>query len=103
MSAAARRTLWCRITIPRTGRQIFAPSIAQSNRNSEHLSRLLRELANTSICLREIGFGNWNYSGCVEPLRAAIEFGACLRDTAGAYSTPIITGRALQSECDPTH
>jgi len=64
------------------GRRIFAPSITQSRGNSEHLSTLLRELANTSICLPEIGFANWNYSGCVEPLRAAIGYGACLIDTA---------------------
>jgi hypothetical protein len=50
--------------------------------NSEHFSTVLRELVNTSICLPEIGFGNWNYSGCVEPLRAASEYGACLIDTA---------------------
>ena len=32
---------------------------------------LLRELANSGIRLPEIGFGTWNYSGGVEPLRAA--------------------------------
>lgn len=41
------------------GRRIFAPSITQSRGNSEHLSTLLRELANTSIRLPEIGFANW--------------------------------------------
>ena len=78
LSAASRRKIWCRIAIPKTGRQlhrrlvgrsrrewparrIFAPSIAQSNRNSEHLSTILGELANT-ICLPEIGLGNWEPS-----------------------------------------
>ena len=51
--------------------RIFAPSIAQPYRNSEHLSTLLRELANTGIRLPEIGFGTWN-----------CRYGACLIDTA---------------------
>ena len=38
-------------------------SITESRGNSEHFSTLLRELANTSICQPEIGFGTWNYSG----------------------------------------
>jgi hypothetical protein len=54
---------------------IFAPSLLQPRGNTEHLSKVLRELANTRICLPKIRFGTWNYSGDVEPLRAAIEYG----------------------------
>ncbi len=42
----------------------------------------------------------WNYSGCVEPLRAAIEYGACLIDTAGAYGTEEIVGQAIEGQRD---
>ncbi len=81
-------------------RRSFAPSISQPRGKSEHISTLLRELADTVFCLLEIGFGNWNYSGCVEPLRAAIEYGACLIDTAGEYGTEEIVGRAIRDQRD---
>ena len=58
--------------------------------------QLQRELANTSIYLPEIGFGNWNFSGCVEPLRAAIEHGACFIDTAGEYGAEAIAGKTIE-------
>ena len=61
---------------------------------------LLRELANSGIRLPEIGFGTWNYSGGVEPLRAAIECGAGLIDTAEAYGTEEIVGRAIEGQRD---
>jgi diketogulonate reductase-like aldo/keto reductase len=61
---------------------------------------LLRELAKTGIRLPEIGFGTWNYSGGVEPLRAAIEYGACLIDTAEAYGTEEIVGQAISGRRD---
>ncbi len=61
---------------------------------------LLRELANSGIRLPEIGFGTWNYSGGVEPLRAAIECGAGLIDTAEAYGTEEIVGRAIKGQRD---
>jgi len=57
---------------------------------------LLRELANSGIRLPEIGFGTWNYSGGVEPLRAAIECGARLIDTAESYGTEEIVGEAIK-------
>jgi diketogulonate reductase-like aldo/keto reductase len=60
----------------------------------------LRELANSDIRLPEIGFGTWNYSGGVEPLRAAIEYGACLIDTAEAYGTEEIVGKAIKGQRD---
>jgi diketogulonate reductase-like aldo/keto reductase len=40
----------------------------------------------------EIGFGTWNYKRGVEPLWAAMQYGACLIDTAEAYGTEEIVG-----------
>src|SRR6266481_6021749 len=79
---------------------MFAPSIANPREKSEHLSMLLRGLANTGLRLPEIGFGTWNYSGGVKPLRAAIEYGACLIDTAEAYGTEEIVGKAIEGQRD---
>jgi diketogulonate reductase-like aldo/keto reductase len=61
---------------------------------------LLRELGNSGFRLPEIGFGTWNYGGGVEPLRAAIEYGACLIDTAEAYGTEEIVGKAIKGHRD---
>ncbi len=60
----------------------------------------LRELGNSGIRLPEIGFGTWNYGGGVEPLRAAIEYGACLIDTAEANGTEEIVGQAIKGQRD---
>jgi diketogulonate reductase-like aldo/keto reductase len=57
---------------------------------------LLGELANSGIRLPEIGFGTWNYRGGVEPLRAAIECGARMIDTAESYGTEEIVGEAIK-------
>jgi len=57
---------------------------------------LLRELANSGIRLPEIGLGTWNYCGGIEPHRAAIEYGACLIDTAVAHGTEEIVGEAIK-------
>jgi len=54
------------------------------------------KLVNSGIRLPEIGFGTWNYSGGVEPLRAAIECGARLIDTAEAYGTEELVGKAIK-------
>lgn len=99
-SSTGQKARWQAPAVEWLARRIFALSITQSRGNSEHLSTHLRELANTSICLPEIGFANQNYSGCVEPLRAAIEYGACLIDTAGEYGTEEIVGRAIQDQRD---
>src|SRR5712664_2689499 len=61
---------------------------------------LLREFGNTGIRLPQIGFGTWNYSGGVEPLRVSIENGACLIDTAEAYGTEEIVGEAIKGQRD---
>ncbi len=57
-------------------------------------------MADTGICQPKIRFGTWNYSGGVEPLRAAIECGAGLIDTAEAYGTEEIVGRAIKGQRD---
>jgi hypothetical protein len=74
-SSTGQKARWRAAPIERPARGIFASSLLQPRGNSEHLSTVLRELANTRICLPEIRFGTWNYSGDVEPLRAAIEYG----------------------------
>jgi len=61
---------------------------------------LLRELGNSGIRLPEIGFGTWNYCGGVEPLRAAIAYGACLIDTAEVYGTEETVGKAIKGQRD---
>src|SRR6267142_279452 len=67
-----------------------------TSETSEHLSALLKEQANPGIRLPEIGFGTWNYREGVEPLRAAIECGARLIDTAESYGTEVIVGEAIK-------
>src|SRR5216683_2146669 len=67
-----------------------------SSEKIEHLSAPSKEQANLSIRLPEIGFGTWNYRGGVEPLRAAIECGARLIDTAESYGTEEIVGEAIK-------
>jgi len=67
-----------------------------SSEKIEHLSTLSKEQANRGIRLPEIGFGTWNYRGGVEPLRAAIECGARLIDTAESYGTEEIVGEAIK-------
>jgi diketogulonate reductase-like aldo/keto reductase len=67
-----------------------------TSEKSEHLSSLSKEQDNPSIRLPEIGFGTWNYHGGVEPLRAAIECGARLIDTAESYGTEEIVGEAIK-------
>jgi diketogulonate reductase-like aldo/keto reductase len=60
----------------------------------------LREVAKAGRPLLEIGFGTWNYTGGVEPLLAAIERGPCLIDTAEAYGTEEIVGKAIRGRRD---
>lgn len=56
----------------------------------------LKRLGNSSAWLPEIGFGTWNYSGGVAPLRAAIERGAYLIDTAETYGSEPVVGEAIR-------
>jgi diketogulonate reductase-like aldo/keto reductase len=55
-----------------------------------------KKLGRSQVRVPEIGFGTWNYAGGVEPLRAAIEHGACLIDTAEIYGTEGIVGAAVR-------
>jgi diketogulonate reductase-like aldo/keto reductase len=59
-----------------------------------------RPLGNSTVHLPEIGFGTWNYRGGVEPLRAAIERGASLIDTAETYGTEAVVGEAIRGMRD---
>jgi len=59
---------------------------------------LLKELANSGICLPEIGFGTWNYSGGVVPLRAAIGREARLIDTAESYGPKRSSARRSRAD-----
>jgi diketogulonate reductase-like aldo/keto reductase len=59
---------------------------------------LIKELANTGVRVPEIGFGTWDYKRGVEPLRAAMAYGACLIDTAEAYGTEEIVGLAIKGQ-----
>ncbi len=71
-----------------------------------------QQLGGTPINLPEIGLGTWEYRGGVAPLRAGIENGASLIDTAEAYGTEDIVGEAtvairhevfIASKVWPTH
>jgi hypothetical protein len=66
--STAQRARWQAAPIERQPRGIFVPSSLKPRRNTEHLSTVLRELANARICLPEIRFGTWNYSAGVKPL-----------------------------------
>jgi diketogulonate reductase-like aldo/keto reductase len=55
-----------------------------------------KRLGSSSVRLPEIGLGTWKYAGGVAPLRAGIEHGACLIDTAEGYGTEEIVGHAVQ-------
>ena len=55
----------------------------------------LKRLGNTEVFVPEVGLGTWNYKGGVEPLRAGIELGASLIDTAEGYYTEDIVGEAV--------
>lgn len=59
-----------------------------------------KELADTGLALPEIGLGTWQYTGGVAPLRRGIELGAFLIDTAEAYGTEEVVGRAVQGMRD---
>lgn len=56
----------------------------------------LRELGATGLKVPEIGLGTWEYTGGVGPLRAGIELGATLIDTAEAYETEEVVGEAIR-------
>ncbi len=55
----------------------------------------LKRLGNTEVFIPEVGLGTWNYSGGIRPLRAGIQLGASLIDTAEGYYTEGIVGEAI--------
>ena len=55
-----------------------------------------RELGCTGQMVPEIGLGTWKYTGGSEPLRAGINLGANLIDTAEMYKTEDAVGNAIK-------
>lgn len=54
-----------------------------------------KKLGAAGVMVSEIGLGTWRYRGGIEPLRAGIELGAYLIDTAEGYGTEEIVGEAV--------
>jgi len=98
--STGQKPSWLAPPVEWPAREILVSSITQPRGKNNHLSALSRELTNKGIRLPEIGFGTWNYCGGVEPLRSAIESGACLIDTAEAYGTEEIVGKAINGQRD---
>jgi diketogulonate reductase-like aldo/keto reductase len=59
-----------------------------------------KELANTGVEIPEIGLGTWQYRGGVEPLKKGVSCGAFLIDTAEAYGTEDVVGKAIRGMLD---
>lgn len=55
-----------------------------------------KKLGQSQVLWPEIGLGTSNYAGGIEPLRAGIEHGAILIDTAESYGTEEIVGKAIR-------
>jgi len=55
-----------------------------------------KPLGATPVQIPAIGFGTWRYSGGVEPLRAVVERGPCLLDTAEIYGTEELVGEVIR-------
>ena len=56
----------------------------------------MKPLGTTSVQVPAIGFGTWMYTGGIEPLRAALDHGACFLDTAEGYGTEALVGEAIR-------
>ena len=54
-----------------------------------------KRLADTNVFLPAVGMGTWEYKGGVETLRRGMAEGATLIDTAEAYGTEEIVGKAI--------
>jgi diketogulonate reductase-like aldo/keto reductase len=79
-------------------KQARSQNHSDTNSGLKNPGMLSKELANTEVLVPEIGLGTWNYKKGVEPLRAAIEYDACLIDTAEAYGTEEIVGQAIKGQ-----
>lgn len=55
-----------------------------------------KPLGKTGIKISEIGQGTWNYGGGIESLRLGVSLGATHIDTAEAYRTEEIVGKAIE-------
>lgn len=55
-----------------------------------------KPLGKTGIKISEIGQGTWNYRGGIESLRLGVSLGATHIDTAEAYGTEEIVGKAIE-------
>ena len=55
-----------------------------------------KKLGATSVRIPDIGLGTWKYAGGIAPLRAGMECGACLIDTAEVYGTEEVVGEAVR-------
>ena len=70
------------------------PAVMPAERLKQGVSTMEHKaLGSTDVMIPEIGLGVWRYSGGVEPLRAGIELGAFLIDTAEIYGTEEVVGR----------
>ena len=56
----------------------------------------LKKLGTTGVMVAEIGLGTWRYKGEASTLRAGIELGATLIDTAEGYYTEDVVGEAIK-------
>jgi diketogulonate reductase-like aldo/keto reductase len=55
-----------------------------------------KKMGKSQVLWPEIGLGTSNYAGGIEPLRAGIEHGAILIDTAESYGTEEVVGKAIR-------
>jgi diketogulonate reductase-like aldo/keto reductase len=56
----------------------------------------VKRFGRTNIMLPELGIGTWQYTGGIAVLRAAIELGVRLVDTAESYGSEKIVGEAIK-------
>lgn len=57
-----------------------------------------KQLGRTGVELPEIGLGTWTYHAGPEPLRAGLQAGARFIDTAEAYGTEAVVGKAIRGQ-----
>lgn len=55
-----------------------------------------KQLGNTGVQVPELALGTWQYRGSAETLRAGIDLGGSLIDTAEAYGTEPVVGEAIR-------
>lgn len=60
----------------------------------------VKQLGNTGAEVSELALGTWQYAGGIEPLQVGIDHGAYFIDTAEAYGTEQVVGRAIRGVRD---